>query len=74
MPRPSLATETPEERKARDDRYKERALRCPDCPIGEDGYPPEVQHKFSFGGDFENRFSTEIYQCPVCKELVVQER
>lgn len=66
MPRPSLATETPEERRKRQAYYDENAPRCPDCPIEESGYPPEIVRKFSVAGEFA------VYQCPNCKEIVVR--
>ena len=51
-----------------------RLPRCAECPIQPDGYPPALERKFAFpdGLDQEESQSyTTVYQCPKCKDIVV---
>ena len=68
--RPTLSNPT-ERDLAWDRRRQEEARRCPNCPTQEDGYPPGLDYKFAFGGDDEGGGMTTAYQCPKCKEIVV---
>jgi Zn finger protein HypA/HybF involved in hydrogenase expression len=74
MARPTLANPTDAERASFERRRQESAIRCPDeCCIMPDGYPPEMDRKFSIpdGTDQDSQTTyTQVYQCPECKEIM----
>jgi hypothetical protein len=60
----------------RDVRFREQIkrslVRCDCCPVDDTGYPPVAEYKFHiYGDDFEGRDTITVYQCPVCKTIVV---